>query len=276
MVTQALTWFGRTWTAIDEQAASERAREPQTESRRQAQEILVLTSVILTLEWYYGDRPFFYDHVGKALLGNPTWSKWVDLLTFTWWSGAKWVGMLLIPAVHIWLRGESLGEYGFGFGSAPKPQGLPEPGKWVYLLLFCAVMPLVVMVSFTKAFQQAYPFYRHAGRSVFDFVSWELQYAATFLSLEFFFRGYLLFGLRRALGSNAIFVMVVPYCMIHYLKPASESLGAIVAGVVLGTLSMSTGSIWYGVLIHVSIAWSMDLVSCMQQGLLPTHGRWFP
>ena len=51
---------------------------------------------------------------------------------------------------------------------------------------------------------------------------WELQYGATFFTLEFFFRGYMLFGLRRALGSHAIFVMMVPYCMIHVLKPAPD------------------------------------------------------
>ena len=34
---------------------------------------------------------------------------------------------------------------------------------------------------------------------------------APLLALEFFFRGFLLFALKRAVGAYAIFVMIVPY-----------------------------------------------------------------
>ena len=34
--------------------------------------------------------------------------------------------------------------------------------------------------------------------------------------------------------------MIVPYCMIHYGKPLPETLGAIGAGLILGTLAMRT------------------------------------
>ena len=81
------------------------------------------------------------------------------------------------------------------------------------------------------------------------------------MSLEFFFRGFILNGLRRALGANAIFVMIVPYCMIHYGKPLPETLGAIGAGLILGTLAMRTKSIWGGVLIHIGVATTMDVLA---------------
>ena len=99
---------------------------------------------------------------------------------------------------------------------------------------------------------------------------WELLYAAQFLSLEFFFRGFLLHGLRRALGANAIFVMLVPYCMIHYGKPMPETIGAIGAGLILGTLAMRTRSIWGGVMIHVGVAVSMDMLAL---GYCPPPGH---
>jgi membrane protease YdiL (CAAX protease family) len=56
----------------------------------------------------------------------------------------------------------------------------------------------------------------------------------------------------------------VPYCMIHYGKPMTETIGAIFAGVILGTLAMRTRSIWGGVLIHVGVAWTMDLLAIAQ------------
>jgi membrane protease YdiL (CAAX protease family) len=55
--------------------------------------------------------------------------------------------------------------------------------------------------------------------------------------------------------------MIVPYCMIHYGKPLPETLGAIVAGLVLGTLALRTRSIWGGVLIHIGVALTMDMLA---------------
>ena len=71
----------------------------------------------------------------------------------------------------------------------------------------------------------------------------------------------MLHGLRRAFGANAIFVMIVPYCMIHYGKPMSETLGAIGAGIILGTIAMRTKSIWGGVMIHIGVATTMDVLA---------------
>ena len=65
-----------------------------------------------------------------------------------------------------------------------------------------------------------------------------------------------------------MWVMIVPYVMIHFEKPFAECLGAIVAGFVLGTLSLRTGSMWWGAAIHTVVAWSMDLLSLGHQGRL--------
>ena len=144
------------------------------------------------------------------------------------------------------------------------------------MLLLLVILPAVVLVSFTPAFQQGYPFYRQAGRSGFDFVAWELSYLSTFVAVEFFFRGYLLFGLRRALGSHALFVSMLPYCMIHVLKPAPEALGSIFAGLLLGTLALCTGSLWCGVLLHVTVALTMDLLASLQTHSLPALAHFWP
>jgi membrane protease YdiL (CAAX protease family) len=95
-------------------------------------------------------------------------------------------------------------------------------------------------------------------------------YFAQFLALEFFFRGWMIAVLRRTLGIAAIFAMAVPYCMIHYGKPYLEAHGAIVAGVVLGSLSMKTRSIYAGFLLHITVAFGMDFLSLYKRGALPT------
>ena len=128
--------------------------------------------------------------------------------------------------------------------------------------MFCCMLPAVV-AGIAHAARSATPIRSTAWRIARGSTcgAWEVLYAAQFVSLEFFFRGFLLQGLRRALGSNAIFVMIVPYCMIHYGKPLPETLGAIGAGLILGTLAMRTRSIWGGVLIHIGVAMTMDVLA---------------
>jgi membrane protease YdiL (CAAX protease family) len=83
----------------------------------------------------------------------------------------------------------------------------------------------------------------------------------SFFSLEFFFRGFVLQTLKYSLGSMAVPVMVIPYTMIHFSKPLPECIGAIIAGLVLGFLSLKTNRIWGGVLLHVAVAISMDVLA---------------
>jgi uncharacterized protein len=101
-----------------------------------------------------------------------------------------------------------------------------------------------------------------------DRLIWEGAYGLQFLALEFFFRGFLLFALARSFGSQAIFIMVLPYMMIHYSKPLFEAFSAILAGIILGTLALKTRSIYGGMLIHVAVSWSMDLLALYHKGLL--------
>ena len=71
----------------------------------------------------------------------------------------------------------------------------------------------------------------------------------------------MLFTVARYVGSYAIFIMVIPYVMIHFGKPFAETIGAIIAGIALGTLALRTRSIFGGVLIHVTVALSMDVLA---------------
>jgi membrane protease YdiL (CAAX protease family) len=130
------------------------------------------------------------------------------------------------------------------------------------------MIPLVLFFSTTSSFQQRYPFYelRPGEKTVPDFLLWEMLYFLQFFSLEFFFRGFLLHGLKNRFGFYSILVMTIPYCMIHFGKPMPETLGAIIAGLLLGVLSLKSRSILLGVAIHYSVALSMDLCALWQKG----------
>lgn len=266
-------FFLASWKALDREAALLRKKAGERWDWHPLAALL-FGALCLTLMEYFGHAPTWavlldaLDPPGAprtTLWAHIRDSQWLELSDFVWWAGWRVLGYLVLPAAFtkLVLRGK-LREHGLGAKGVIRH-------AWAYGLAYCFVLVLVVGVSFTREFSTYYPFYKQAHRSWIDFGAWELLYAAQFFSLEFFFRGFWLKAMRRSLGSYAIFAMVVPYCMIHFSKPLAECLGAILAGVALGTLAMRTRSIWLGFAIHVSVALSMDIAALLQGEGLPHH-----
>ncbi len=250
---RAVRWLTTgSWRAID-YATSPRLPEL---GRVDWRPLIVLTTavVVITLQEYYGSRSYFATHVYPDPGDDDHWLLW----TYVWWSGWRVGGYILIPMLVIWaMPGERLRDYYVSL------KGLSRH-IWIYIGLFAVILPAVLYAATLDSFTHTYPFYKHANRSHFDFWAWQGMYALQFVALEFFFRGFMLKGLERSFGSGAIFVMMVPYTMIHFGKPMLETLGAIIAGIVLGTLAMRTRSMWGGAFLHILVAITMDLLAVNQ------------
>ena len=191
-------------------------------------------------------------------------SDYWELITHAWWMLWHIVGYVLIPVMVIkWLFKEPVSDYGAGWGDTHLY------AKW-YVLLAAPIVLFAFLASFREDFVAHYPFYSLAGRSWFDFIAWELMYFIQFICLEFFFRGFLLHGTKPSCGVGAIFIMMVPYTMIHFPKPWLEATGAIFFGLLLAILALRSRSIWGGALVHITIAFSMDIFALVQSGRLPT------
>ena len=104
--------------------------------------------------------------------------------------------------------------------------------KWccVFIFLFLNLWeffraPLVFWVSTQESFLIKYPFYRPSSEDHIypNLFIWEIFYFLQFISLEFFFRGFLVHGLKKEIGDYSVLVMVIPYCMIHFQKPFLET-----------------------------------------------------
>lgn len=265
-------FFLQTWRNMDREAETERATRHLQGKGYDYRPILTLCggAVFLSvMEYYGGSRTFLQilnwlgdgagpENVFRALPQSP----YFRLIQFAWWAGCRVLGYLVLPMAIIRATGGRTREHGL------ETNGFKDH-VWIYGFGYYIVFVCVVVVSYTDEFSTYYPFYKLANRSGFDFLCWELLYAAQFFSLEFFFRGWWLKAMKPMMGSHAIFVMVVPYCMIHYGKPFPETLAAIIAGLFLGTLAMKTRSIWSGFLIHVSVAISMDAAALIQTRGLP-------
>lgn len=174
------------------------------------------------------------------------------------WSLGCFTCYFVIPAlVTRVILGYKLSDFGLSFDGYFKH-------LWIYVVLFIPVGLLVLIVARNPDFQAQYPFYKSV-QGVGDFLVWEAFYALQFFSLEFFFRGFMLHGVRDKLGRFAIFAMVVPYVMIHFRKPLFETIGAAIAGTALGVLSLRTRSVLGGFTIHVAVAISMDVAAMLMR-----------
>ncbi len=208
--------------------------------------LISLVAFSLTLQEFYGERAVF------ARLFTHRASDYYELHSFVWWTGWRFLGYLVFPAlIVIMLPGYRLRD------TFVSPRNF-RAHVWIYIGLFMLVLPAVLIAAQTDSFKLTYPFYKLSNRSHFDFWAWQGLYWLQFISLEFFFRGFILRVLAPRYGSTSIFIKIVPYCLIHFCKPLSETLGAIVAGLVLGTLAMRTKSIWGGAFIHIAVALTMD------------------
>jgi hypothetical protein len=254
--------FLRTYQAAEADALAEKLN-PTPGSHRKTWVILVWTAVALTLISYAGNTENFAKFLGQCGLTGlqrqfTEWSIYheaAQLHQLVWWALVSITHYMLIPMLLIrFVLREPLGDYGLRLNGAF--QGWP-----LYVVMLAVMFPLVANFSGTAAFQQKYPFYQpNPGEPLWPrFWIWELFYFGQFVALEFFFRGFMTLGLRPRFGFYSVLVMMVPYCMIHFRKPMPETFGAILAGIVLGTLSMKSRSVWLGVLIHYSVAITMDL-----------------
>lgn len=213
------------------------------------------------------------ESVAKTLVGTrfEEFGNWIayspdnNLPALGWWVGVVTVFYFVLPALAIvFIYRERLSDYGL--------KAAIEPAFGKLLAACVAVMlPITYLMSLTSGFAAKYPFLHifngepYIGRTL---LTWELIYFVQFFGLEFFFRGFLVHSLKRSLGLYSIFVMTVPYCMIHFSKPPAETLVAIAAGIFLGWLSYRNGSIWLGLILHCVVAFSMDILALWNKGLI--------
>ncbi len=200
--------------------------------------------------------------ISKFLAQKCIFSENASLNRLIYWVLVLDFFYLILPMLTIKLvLRENIKSFGWHFK-------LEKNGIKLYLIMLAFMIPLVLYFSGTQSFQDRYPFYNiPKGTPLYpNFVIWEIFYFSQFLCLEFFFRGFLINGLKPKLGIYAIYIMTIPYCMIHFGKPMPETFAAIIAGLILGFLSFRHNSIFLGFLLHVSVALSMDFAALWQEG----------
>jgi membrane protease YdiL (CAAX protease family) len=84
------------------------------------------------------------------------------------------------------------------------------------------------------------------------------------LAWEFFWRGYMLFGLKEKFGYYAVFIQMIPFVILHKGKPEIETFASIFAAFILGAQAIRANSFIYCFLLHWSVMISIDVISVLR------------
>jgi hypothetical protein len=134
-----------------------------------------------------------------------------------------------------------------------------------YFYLLFMMIPLIAVASTQKAFLQLYPrfqnipFLSSPESPVLSKLIYEISYGIDFAGIELFFRGFLILAFVKYAGKNVILPMALFYCTIHFGKPLGECISSFFGGLILGVITYHTRSIYGGLIVHLGIAWLMEI-----------------
>ena len=148
---------------------------------------------------------------------------------------------LLIPLAAGWLL----------FRDKPWDYGI-RIGRWkssIILTLVCLAAMALILYGTGKIPEFRSYYHMH----VIDWPELLLKAALYMFAWEFLFRGYMLFGLEKSIGKNAIFVQTIPFVLLHLGKPFLETLFCIPGGFIFGYIAYRTRSFLPCFIIHFGI-----------------------
>lgn len=172
---------------------------------------------------------------------------------------ASWLGgVILISILLLFIHRLAEGKWSL-YGI--KKTGPLRP----YLFLIVLMVPLLVWASLQSDFSLVYPKANIISTSLgneaksWHYILFETAYASDFITIELFFRGFLVLSLSKVLGRQCILPVALFYFSIHLGKPMFEAISSFFGGMILGTIAYHSKSIRGGWVIHVTIALLMEL-----------------
>jgi Type II CAAX prenyl endopeptidase Rce1-like len=144
-----------------------------------------------------------------------------------------------------------------------------------YLIMLLIMVPLIAAASTQPDFLNIYPKLTDVdpilsgvkNKWIYHLLH-ELSYGTDFISVELFFRGFLILAFIKFAGKDAILPMACFYCTIHFGKPLGECISSYFGGMILGIVVYNTRSIIGGLMVHLGIAWLMEIGGYIGNSLL--------
>ncbi len=213
--------------------------------------ILLMGAIIPSLQRYLG----MFDMYSTGSYSKVALHDSADLFAVNFFFISAFILMGIIPFILMkYYLKEDLKTFGLQIGD------WRTGWKTVIVLFPVIALALLLPAAFQKDFNQFYPLAKAAHDGVLNFVGHELMRGIFYYTAwEFFFRGFMLFGLREHIGDwNAILVQTIASCLWHVGYPPGEILMSIPAGILFGAMAIKTRSIIWPFLLHWLIGVAMD------------------
>ena len=148
------------------------------------------------------------------------------------------------------------------FGRSPRELGLGAGNVRLSLEYVALGVPIAIAFGYltadSEALRAVYPLGTVEARFA-PFALHSFGYFLYYVGFEYYFRGFLLFGLKDRLGpipANVLQAGIVT--LAHLGKPGIELAAAFPASLLFGWLTLRTGSIWPVLLIHWALGVTVD------------------
>lgn len=216
--------------------------------------VILLVSPPLLLAWKYFCSPGVYAYYFE-MRGVQFADPQVLGAVFYFVSCFLLMGALPVFIIKRVLR-EQLRDYGVGLGIRKRT-----------LRSFLFLAPAFVLAGYfgsrDASLLEEFPINPNAGESAWLFA----LNAATLLVFcagwEFYFRGFMLFGLRDSLGdANALLIQMLVSSLLLIGAPAPVAFGGILVGLLWGILALRSGSLLSGMSQHFLLGITLDWFIC--------------
>ncbi len=228
---------------------------------------VLITTIILTLLYYF--TSLFYVRVDATrkniiffhLVFGPLFGEsiWIDFWQYIFQFGMAFLLFFIVPILIIkYYFKEDIKEYGIQVGE--------KKFNLIWTIIGMILLPIIFFVSNSPEITNEYPLTRLVLTNVGLFITFSLVYFIYYLGYEFFYRGYLQFGLKNEnTGKFGIILILIIQTLVttlfHIGKPLMEVIPAMIIGPIFGYLTLKGKSIIWPVLIfHYILGVLMNFV----------------
>jgi uncharacterized protein len=162
---------------------------------------------------------------------HPVWTPWFSSLFY--------YAILPVIVILLLLNRNPL-DYGFRLGNIR---------IWAkYVGIFCLIAaPILFLTTLSSEFHKYYKIEN------FNLLTYFLINFASLFGSEYFFRGFLIFGLKDKFKESSILIQMIPFVLVHFGKPELETLSTIITGIIFGFIVYKGNSFWPAFIIHLFI-----------------------
>lgn len=216
--------------------------------------VFISIAILQTISFYLTSRSFFRKNLFEYFQEIPH----QHLIEYYYWFIGDFLTLFIFSALIIkFVFKEKLSDFGLRFGDI-------KAGLWFSLVFLLVMVFIIWFISATPEFSEKYTLLNSAKDSWGVFLVFEIGMLVYMIAWEFIWRGFMLFGLEKKFGYYSVLIQMIPFVILHNGKPFLETFGAIFGGIALGILALRTRSVYYCIIIHIGVMYSIDVISTLR------------